>query len=137
MNEQDKFEAWWRRAVISFVSGKKALSESAESITAWEEAKLKPLQQQVAMLVDSIKQNAIRSGFVGMLEPWASVVLHNIQATAEAYEREVAAKALEECAHWFEVVGMPDISIAADEEVAKQLRIMATRLRAAKNGGAE
>lgn len=72
---------------------KEAISANSEAVAAWEAEKLGPLRREVAMLRDTLLSIAMDVNACTKTD-WTEVLEHT-QAAAEAYEREVMIKALD------------------------------------------
>lgn len=109
---------------------------SSETVATWEDSKLKPLQQQVAMLHHLLVEHITGFPLTTTLNGRSLKAIEDTQAVAEAHDREVerrgAAKVLEECANKVET-----ISKWWAGNCAEYMRNQADQIRAAKNGGAE
>lgn len=102
---------------------KPAISASQQQVSEWESKKLEPSRQQVAMLAKEMQMMLLPATAEGVtatdickaISARAETVLANTQATAEAYEREHAAKVLEEAKSNIETmnavmkVSVPDV----------------------------
>lgn len=91
---------WAWEEVIS--QSQVALSTTPESLAAWEAEKLLPLRREVAMLRETVDAVfvEVRLGILTLATAAKlKLVLSDTQATAEAYDREHAAKVQNDAAH--------------------------------------
>lgn len=122
---------------LTFNRMKRAISTTSESAAAWEEAKFKPLQQQVAMLreaLESVKRDVVADNEAFLEMHTVNAIDEALSATSEtteAFLNEVRANVMADLATSYR----NSVRIyGGNTKLADELDAMALELRA-KNGG--